>query len=104
MEFVEVGKKEDVPEGQGKIVQVNGKDIALFNVGGEFYAVDNTCVHQGGPLGEGSLEGDIVTCPWHAWKYNVKTGVSPVNPMAKVTVYEVKVEEDKIKISTEPKQ
>ena len=48
--------------------------IALFNVGGTFYAIDNTCTHEGGPLGEGELAGEVVTCPWHNTEFNVKTG------------------------------
>ena len=96
MSFVEVAKVKDVKEGEGKVVSANGKEIALFNVGGQFHAIDNTCVHRGGPLGEGTLDGDTVTCPWHGWKFNVKTGVSPVNPAAKVETYKVKVDRDKI--------
>src|SRR3989338_334650 len=99
MSFVEVAKVKDVKEGEGKVVSANGKEIALFNVGGQFHAIDNTCVHRGGPLGEGTLDGDTVTCPWHGWKFNVKTGVSPVNPAAKVETYNVKVEGDEVKVA-----
>lgn len=58
----------------GKLVNVSGQDIALFKVGGSFYAIDNTCPHAGGPLAEGELEGEVVTCPWHGSQFNVKTG------------------------------
>ena len=90
--FVKVAEKKDVPVGEGRCVDANGKIIALFNVGGTFYAIDNTCVHREGPLGEGSLEGAVVTCPWHGWQYDVTTGVSPVNPTAKVPSFPVKIE------------
>lgn len=96
MTFVEVANVSDLKEGEGKVVNANGTDIALFNVDGEFYAINNKCVHKGGPLGEGVLDGDIVSCPWHGWQFNVKTGVSPVNPAAKVDCYPVKVEGDKV--------
>ena len=56
------------------MVQAEGRSIALFNVAGSFCAIDNTCSHEGGPLGEGELAGEIVTCPWHNAEFNVKTG------------------------------
>lgn len=96
MTLVEVAKVSDVKPGHGKVVKANGKELALFNVDGKFHATENTCVHRGGPLGEGSLDGNVVTCPWHGWKYDVKTGVSPVNSSAKVQPFKVKVEGEKI--------
>lgn len=80
------------------VAEVNGKAIALFNVDGTFYAIDNTCVHRGGPLGEGDVAGDVVACPWHNWEFNVKTGACINNPSAKVAVYEVTVEGTDIKV------
>ena len=59
---------------------------------GTFYALDNLCLHRGGPLGQGYMEGEKLECPWHGWQFEVKTGISPVNPNAKVPTYEVKVE------------
>ncbi|MBI2653465.1 non-heme iron oxygenase ferredoxin subunit [Candidatus Woesearchaeota archaeon] len=90
--FVRVANISDLKPGDNKIVNVNGTDVALFNVDGEFFAINNTCLHRGGPLGEGFLDNDVVTCPWHGWRFNVKTGVSPVVPTAKVATYQVKVE------------
>jgi nitrite reductase (NADH) small subunit/3-phenylpropionate/trans-cinnamate dioxygenase ferredoxin subunit len=81
----------DVAPGTAKLVAVDGKDVALFNVDGTFYALDNECPHRGGPLGEGDLEGCIVTCPWHAWQYDVRTGESITDDL-KVARYDVKVE------------
>ena len=81
----------DVAPGTGKLVAVDGTEIALFNVDGTFYALDNECPHRGGPLGEGDLEGCIVTCPWHAWQYDVRTGESITDDL-KVARYDVKVE------------
>lgn len=92
MSFVKAASVHDIKPGQGKTVTANGKEIALFNVNGKFFAIDNTCPHRGGPLGEGELEDSIVTCPWHGWRFNVETGISPVNPAAMVPKYEVKIE------------
>ena len=101
VDFVTVANVNDVKEGEGKTVEANGKTIALFNVDGKFYAIDNTCVHSGGPLGEGVCDGKMGTCPWHGWKYDVTTGVSPVNPQAKVATFEVQVEGEDVKVKTE---
>tara|TARA_Y100000310_G_scaffold281722_1_gene302426 strand:- start:56228 stop:56536 length:309 start_codon:yes stop_codon:yes gene_type:complete len=100
-DFVTVAKTDEVKEGQGKVVEANGKTVALFNVEGKIYAIDNKCAHKQGPLGEGICEGNVVTCPWHQWKFDVTTGVSPVNPQAKVATYEVQVERDEVKVKTE---
>lgn len=72
--FVKVAAVGDVPPGSGKCVEAEGKQIALFNVGGAFFAIDNTCPHRGGPLAEGEIDGRHVTCPWHAWQFDVTTG------------------------------
>jgi len=92
MAFVKVASVNDVPEGEGKVVKVNGKEIALFKVQDKFYAIDNTCKHQGGPLGEGWLEDAVVNCPWHGWRYDIKTGKNEQFPDVNVNVFPVKVE------------
>lgn len=97
-DFVRVAGTADLAPGSGLVAEVNGQSIALFNVGGTFYAIDNTCVHRGGPLGEGELEGEEVTCPWHAWRYNVKTGACTTNPSACVKAYPVTVEGADVKV------
>jgi nitrite reductase/ring-hydroxylating ferredoxin subunit len=74
------------------VVEAEGKDLALFNVEGTFYAIDNACAHRGGPLGEGDLEGRIVLCPWHAWRWDVTTGANANNPAVKMTCFPVVVE------------
>ncbi|MBS3104675.1 non-heme iron oxygenase ferredoxin subunit [Candidatus Woesearchaeota archaeon] len=99
--FVKVASTSDLKPGENKVVNVNGIEVALFNVDGEFFAISNTCLHRGGPLGEGMLEGDTVACPWHGWRFNVKTGVSPVVPTAKVQTYQVKVEGNDVMIALE---
>ena len=77
-------------------VQANGQEIALYHVGDKFYATTNVCGHRGGPLGEGLLEGSVVTCPWHGWQWDVCEGTSPGNPEAKIPTYPVKVEGDDV--------
>src|SRR3989338_1766079 len=94
--FIKVANASDLKTGQNKAVNVNGTEVALFNVNGQFFAISNACPHRGGPLGEGSLEEDVVTCPWHGWRFNVKTGISPVVPTAKVGTYKVKIEGDNV--------
>jgi nitrite reductase (NADH) small subunit len=90
--FTRVAAVGDVPPGTGKCIEAGGKPIALFNVGGTFHAIDNTCLHRGGPLGEGELEGTVVTCPWHGWQYDVTTGTNLDDDTARVARYEVKLE------------
>ena len=89
---VRVASTEEVPGGEGRVVEAGGKTLALFNVDGTFYAIDNTCAHRGGPLGEGELDGAVVTCPWHAWRWDVTTGANANNPAVKVACFPVTVE------------
>ncbi|MBI4526230.1 MAG: Rieske 2Fe-2S domain-containing protein [Deltaproteobacteria bacterium] len=98
--FVRICKTGEITAGSGKTVDVNGKPVAVFNVDGNFYAINNTCAHRGGPLGEGELEGKIVVCPWHAWRYDVTTGVSEMNPAISVEKYQIRVEGDDLLIET----
>jgi nitrite reductase/ring-hydroxylating ferredoxin subunit len=72
--LVKIAETKDVAPGTGKVVEAEGRSLALFNVGGTFHAIDNTCPHEGGPLGEGELTGEVVCCPWHGAEFNVKTG------------------------------
>ncbi|TLY43859.1 MAG: Rieske 2Fe-2S domain-containing protein [Nitrospirae bacterium] len=97
-EFVKVAGAGDVAPGSGVVAEVKGQSVAVFNVDGTYYVIDNTCVHRGGPLGEGELEGDTVTCPWHGWQYDVKSGKSINNPSACVKSYQVMVEGSDVKI------
>jgi nitrite reductase (NADH) small subunit len=91
MPFVRAVAVADIPAGSIREVDVNGKALAVANVGGTFHAIDNTCLHRGGPLGDGPLEGKIVTCPWHGWQYDVTTGKTSQNPAVGVACYPVEV-------------
>ena len=89
---VRVADLSEVTEGQARVVEAGGRTLALFNIGGTLYALDNECPHRGGPLGEGDLEGRIVICPWHAWRWDVTTGSNANNPAVKTRCYPVRVE------------
>ncbi len=97
--FVKVAKTDEVASGQGKMVEVSGKKVALFNVEGSFYAIDDTCTHRGGPLSEGSLDGKQVTCPLHGAIYDVTSGevLGPPAPKG-VARYNVRVEGENIEV------
>src|SRR5690349_13020773 len=73
-EFVKVARTGDIAPGEGKTVESGGKRIAIFNVDGTLYAIDDTCTHRGGPLSEGVVEGTKVTCPWHGAVFDVTSG------------------------------
>jgi nitrite reductase (NADH) small subunit/3-phenylpropionate/trans-cinnamate dioxygenase ferredoxin subunit len=93
-----VAKLADVPPGQCLSVEAGKITVALCNLGGTVYALDNACPHAGGPLGEGFIEGECVECPWHGWRYNVKTGERPANPAIKVDCFPVHIEGDSIQV------
>ena len=94
VELVKVASVNEIPSGTAKIVEVLGDHIAIFNVNGKFYALNNTCLHRGGPLGEGFVnDGELtVECPWHGWVYSLESGETAFNPGAKVRTYQVKVQ------------
>ncbi len=100
-EFITVATTEELAPGTCKSVEVSGSRIALFNAAGKFYAMDDTCGHRGGPLGDGSLNGTIVTCPWHGWQYDVSTGACQANPRVQLTCYEVRIDGDDVTIALE---
>jgi nitrite reductase (NADH) small subunit len=102
-EFIKVAKTSDLASGQGMVVEVEGRAIALFNVNGEYFALDNICPHRGGPIGEGYVDchNQTVQCPWHGWTFSLASGVSPVNAIAKVEKFDVQVEGDEVRISLE---
>jgi nitrite reductase/ring-hydroxylating ferredoxin subunit len=96
-EFVEAAQLDQISLGTGTTVTVAGKDVALFNVNGSVYAIDDTCLHAGGSLGSsGKLEGKVVTCGMHGWKYDVTTGNMPLAPGMSLDCYPVKIEQGKI--------
>jgi 3-phenylpropionate/trans-cinnamate dioxygenase ferredoxin subunit len=104
-EFVEVMRLEELPPGKGTTVTVGGKDVALFNVDGTIYAMEDSCLHQGLSLGTSKLEGKVVTCRGHGWRYDVTTGCTLHVKDYGVAIYPVKLVEGKIMVSvSEPTQ
>ena len=102
-EYVQVAKVADIAPGTGKAFTVGKRDVAVFNVAGTFYALDNTCPHQGGPLAEGWIEGATVTCPWHAWCFKMDDGKMTLGDYAEVDAFEVRVEGGVVAVRREPK-
>ncbi len=92
-ELVKVASVKDIAPGTSKIVDLKGEPVAIFNVKGNFYAVHNTCLHQGGPVGEGFVnDADMtVECPWHGWTYKLESGQTTFDPGKKLKTYKVKV-------------
>jgi len=91
MAFLRAAKKDEIPPGSIRELQLEGKTVAVANVDGKLYAINNTCLHRGGPLGQGELEGKVVTCPWHGWQYDVTSGKVTLNPAVGVDTYPVEI-------------
>ena len=90
--FVKVARKSELPENDGTYVEVEGKGIALFNLGGEIYALDNACTHVGGPLSQGRVEAGEVEGPGHGSRFDIRTGEVRMFPAREdVATYEVRV-------------
>ena len=90
---VRIAAEADLREGAGTVVKAEDTLLALFRVEGRCYALANACPHKGGPLGEGELKGHVVTCPWHGWTWDVRTGANVRNPaLKKVACFPVHVE------------
>jgi nitrite reductase/ring-hydroxylating ferredoxin subunit len=103
VEFIKVCNKNEIEDGKGKVVDVNGKNIAVMNNGGEILAIDNTCAHMHGPLGDGECKEGKVRCPWHMWEYDLKTGKCETDENIKLNTFEVKIEGEDVLVHPEPK-
>jgi nitrite reductase (NADH) small subunit len=90
--LIRVADVSDVPPGTAKELMAGDQVIALFNADGMFYAMDGICPHAGGPLGEGTLRGTIITCPWHGWQFDVTTGANCLNARIVHTCFPVQVQ------------
>ena len=101
-EYVTAARAGEFQPGAARVVYLRGVEIALYNVDGSFYAVDNLCPHEGGPLAAGTIRGKVLSCPWHRWQFHLETGISPVNPAVRVQTYPVRIEGDQIKIGIPP--
>ncbi len=95
--LVKVARVADIPPGRKKIVEVDGVEIVIVNLDGAFYALEDVCTHDGGPLGEGTLEGCQLICPRHGARFDVRTGAALTMPAVEpAPTYEVQVEGDDI--------
>jgi nitrite reductase/ring-hydroxylating ferredoxin subunit len=101
--FVAVAGVADVVPGRPRTVVIDGTEVAVFNVGGTFYALEDSCPHQGAPLSDGWIEGTTVTCPWHAWCFNLTDGKMTVG-FDGVDTFDVKVENGTIWVSRTPRR
>ena len=98
-EFVKVATVADIAPGEAKAVEAGGKTVALFNIDGTFYAIDDTCTHRGGPLSEGTVEGTEVTCPWHGAVFDITSGAVLAMPAPRhVARYNVRVNGENIEV------
>ncbi len=98
MSFVKVGSIKQLPPGSVMETEARGNVYAVCNVDGELRALDGICPHASGPLGQGTLHGYTLVCPWHAWEYDCRTGVSDFDEDVKVATFPVRLEGDDILI------
>jgi|SRR5579872_6572374 len=100
--YARVASVADVPRGEARAFTVGSRDVAVFNIDGVFYALENACPHQGGPIADGFLEGPLVTCPWHAWCFDVRTGTMTLGEFARIARFAVHTEHDDLFVSRDP--
>jgi nitrite reductase/ring-hydroxylating ferredoxin subunit len=97
--FLEVAKRSQIPEGGAIGVEVEGKRLALVNLKGEVYALDDTCPHEAGPLSEGQIVGEDIECPWHRSCFDIKTGRVTRDPATEnVATYKVRLTGDSVEV------
>jgi nitrite reductase (NADH) small subunit len=93
MPFTRITTQSDLPPiNEAKEFSCGDKTICIANVNGEYFAMDNVCLHRGGPLGQGMIEGGKVVCPWHGWAWDAKTGQADQDSRMRVAVYPLKIE------------
>jgi 3-phenylpropionate/trans-cinnamate dioxygenase ferredoxin component len=97
-EFVTVARVEDVAPGTIRAVDAGDEKIALANCAGGFFAIQHACLHLGGPLGEGRLEGCVLSCPWHGWQYDVRTGQNEFDLAIQLRTYDVQVDDGEVRV------
>lgn len=95
---VMIGKVSDIPDGGSVVVTINQKDIAVFRVNGQFFAIDDLCPHMGASLSGGFVEEGVVTCPWHYWRFRLSDGAWADNPKVKTGCYAVHVVGDDVQL------
>jgi nitrite reductase (NADH) small subunit len=92
-QFIKIAAQSELPPvNEAKEFPCGNKTICIANVDGNYSAMDNVCLHRGGPLGQGMIEGGKVVCPWHGWEWDVKTGAADQDSRMRVAVYPLKIE------------
>ena len=99
VEYRTVCRVEELPPGNGRLLRWDGCDIAVFNVDGSFFAIEDTCMHAGGPLHEGSILDGKVICPWHHWEFDPRDGSCALNPHHKLACYETRIRDGEVQVS-----
>ncbi len=97
--FKKICKKSDILPGEQKVFEVDGLEVAIFSIGDQYYAMQDACLHQGGPLGKGMVTGTIVECPWHQWEYDVRDGKCLTTEGLTARTYQIKLEGDDLYIA-----
>lgn len=95
-DFIEIAATTELPVGRAKAFHAGGRIIALYHTASGFFATDNTCPHRGGPLAEGDLIGSEITCPWHLWTFDVRTGTCVGAPEITIATHELRVDGDRV--------
>jgi len=102
MPFIHLCSTSELPgEGQAAEIPVGDRVICVANVNGQISAMDNVCLHRGGPLGQGLIEGNKIVCPWHGWMFDIQTGAASHDNHARVTMYTVEIEGEDVMINFE---
>lgn len=102
MPVVRLCSRSELPaEGQAAEIVVGDRVICVANVDGDITAMDNVCLHRGGPLGQGLIEGNKIVCPWHGWTFDLRTGAAVHDRNARVPVYPLKIEGDDVLVDLE---
>ena len=101
--FIPAARADALPPGARKIVKAGTREIVVLNVDGRFYAIESTCPHQGGPMAEGWAADNCITCPWHAWTFDLATGKMTLGDYATIDVFDVRVENGIVYVSSEPR-
>lgn len=101
--WVKITNAENIPLDEGRLVQISGKDLAIFNLGGRFVTIENQCPHKGGPLCDGIVSGAVVVCPLHGWRFDLNSGVAVrASQPACVTTFPTRVEDGIVLVDVSP--
>lgn len=102
--FVRIRNAAALSPGRSRAVSVGAYEVAIFNVDGEFYALENSCPHQGGPLADGWLEAEVIICPWHGWCFDVRSGKMTLGDYARVATFQVQRDGPDLLVAAQPNE